>query len=309
MDPTQGTLIIYKQKEDYPIKNYIEPQFAPNEGLGKFTRFSERNLDDVAKANQSGTESSLNDEILNLDAILSESLGYLTINKKRQREIDAGNEWLKKWIDDPVTQSKIDDDFNYIARRDNTGFDIHDIAYTQAKNFTPKSKMYSLKKQLKDYVKGKKTIHSGNAGVSYLHDIDPYYKWNIETGRTVPGFERYGSWISRNPFLKNQTNTAIHEGTHDWVDDFTLTNSLQDWSIRQTLSDDKLKNLHDWETLRKQGKNPAAILGKKKANEGYLSDPTEIHARIMELRKDFGLTPKTSTEVTPGQAEEMLKKI
>jgi hypothetical protein len=23
LDPTQGTLIIYKQKEDYPIKNYI----------------------------------------------------------------------------------------------------------------------------------------------------------------------------------------------------------------------------------------------------------------------------------------------
>lgn len=293
----------------YPIQNYVEPQFAPNEGLGKFTRFSEKNLDDVAKANQSGTESTLNDKLSNLDAIISESLGYLTVNKKRQREIDAGNKWLKKWIDDPVTQSKIDDDFNYIAGRNNADLDVHDIAYMQAKNFTPKSKMYSLKKQLKDYVKGKETIHSGNAGVSYLHGINPLYKWDFETGVASPSWERYGSWISRSPFLKNQTNTTIHEGTHDWVDEFTLTNSLQDWSIRQTLSDDKLKNLHDWETLRNQGKDPAAILGKKKANEGYLSNPTEIHARIMELRKDFGLTPKTSTEVTPSQAEEMLKKI
>ena len=56
--------------------------------------------------------------------------------------------------------------------------------------------------------------------------------------------------------------------------------------------------------------NPKAFeksFGKKTAYQAYLADPTEQHARIMELRKYFNLNPDQM--ITPEDAQSMINKL
>jgi hypothetical protein len=178
----------------------------------------------------------------------------------------------------------------------------------RAKTFKPNSKMYPLKKQFIDYKNNIEPIHTGNYGVSYMHRESPYDKFFYESNLNKPD-EKYGSWISRSPFHSNKTSTTIHEGTHDWTDDFTLTNSLQTKDIINTYTKEQIDDLKQWENLRQNGIKPSTVMGDKKASQAYLSNPTEVHARIMELRKHFNLTPETTNKITTEEAEKMLTAI
>jgi GNAT superfamily N-acetyltransferase len=266
------------------------------------------------QATESKTKRKLSQKIQDLDSLLGEGLGYLVNNKNTQRKIDEGNSWLKNWIEHPETQAKIDTDFEYVRDRaiNNPSpwgmMDAHDLAYMQAKSFEPNSKMFPLKKQFRDYGNSKSPIHSSNFGVSYLHGQDPYIRHAVNNDTYTP-FERYGSWISRSPFTKDKVSTTIHEGTHDWVGDFTLKNSGQRSFIENNYTKEKLDNLRQWEDLNSKGIKPETVMGKKKAYEAYMSDPTEVHARIMELRKHFNLTPKSTQEITTEEAKKILKAI
>ena len=141
-----------------------------------------------------------------------------------------------------------------------------------------------------------------------MHQQDPYVRHAVNNDAYTP-IERYGSWISRSPFSKDKVSTTVHEGTHDWVGDFTLTNSGQKASIESNYTKEQLDNLRQWQDLRSQGIEPGTVMGNKKAYEGYMLNPTEVHARIMELRKHFNLTPKSTQEITTEEAEKILKAI
>ena len=156
------------------------------------------------------------------------------------------------------------------------------------RKYTPNSKLYPIDKQIGDFVNDVNNIHDTNLGVSYLHGFSPEDKMQIMNGKKPSDFynmddSRYGSWISRKGNKK--ASTTIHEGTHDWVDHETIRTSGQDDIIYDNIS-------HDLPRTKKYD---------------YLSDPTEVHARIMELRYHYGLKP--SDKVDADFAQKILDDI
>ena len=249
--------------------------------------------------------------IENTDNLLVELSGLLR-NKGNKKAIKEGNDWLKNWIDDPVTQGKIDQDFTLYNNRNNYVKDIYDLAYKQAKNFNPVSAEYSLKNQLKDYVNNVEQIHKGNTGVSYLHAEDPFRRHINNTNLPLNSNPRNSkSWISRSPLMTQaqRASTTVHEGTHDWVSDFTLNASNQKDYIYGLISPEHRELYNTWSNARRNGENVSDIMTKADAYKAYLADPTEVHARIMELRKHFKHDPKASLNMTPAEAQDIMDKV
>ena len=272
--------------------------------------------------------------------VLAESFGELVLGKSNKKSIKKGNEWLNNWIKDPATQAKIDNDLNlafesdklYRAKLKNEDLDIGpsydgdyygleeellkntELMKDQSKNFKPNSQEYSLSKQFDENLKqylgkpSRENIHKNNLGVSYQHDYSPKWRDLIERGEFAKP-ERYGSWISRNPlFSKTQrTSTTIHEGTHDWVSADVFEKSGMRDMVLSTINPKIKEDFMEWENLRNSGINPAEKMGSNRAYQAYLADPTEMHARISELRNEFKIIP--SQEVTSDLAKKIITKI
>jgi len=65
-----------------------------------------------------------------------------------------------------------------------------------------------------------------------------------------------------------------------------------------------------WENLRNMGKTDSEIgkiLGNSQADQSYYANPTEMHARIMELRKYFNLRP--GQEIDAQRSQKMINKL
>jgi hypothetical protein len=104
---------------------------------------------------------------------------------------------------------------------------------------------------------------------------------------------------------KKRVGTTLHEGTHDWVSDFTLTTSGQKQFLQDNLSPERLEDYIYW---RDYGRDAARKkLGRQRAYEAYLADPTEQHARLMELRKYLGHTPDFQS--TPEYAQSVIENL
>lgn len=251
--------------------------------------------------------------IENTDNLLVELSGLLR-NKGNKKAIKEGNDWLKNWIDDPVTQGKIDQDFTLYNNRSNYIKDIYDLAYKQAKNFNPVSTEYSLKNQLKDYINNVEHIHKDNTGVSYLHGEGPFDRYITENDKLykpTPNPRNSKSWISRSPLMSQtkRASTTVHEGTHDWVSDFTLNASNQKDYIYGLISPEHRELYKTWDAARRNGENVNNVMSKTDAYKAYLADPTEVHARVMELRKHFKHDPKASLNMTPTEAQDIMDKV
>lgn len=272
------------------------------------------------------------------DAVIGELLGELKQGKLNRESIEKGNKWLKDWIEHPATQKKISDDAfasrqimrKHIQDPDALEAKLSEIYLLedQAKNFIPNSKEYTLMKQLKENIDqyksilrneplGESNIHRGNYGVSYMHGASPFKRELIESKPELMS-DRYGSWISRDPRIsqKKRESTTIHEGTHDWASDHALNiggrNSMRRVAI-ENMDPDIRGDFFEWEHLRSQGKDPAKIMGKEKAHQAYLANPTEMHARIMEIRRFANLKPDKPIDITEAnnlisRIEEMPKK-
>ena len=239
----------------------------------------------------------LKESFTDLKSIGKEAYGYLKNDKANKQAIAEGNQWLQNWIQNPSTQAKIEKDLDFIKNRSNALRDVHDLGYEQAKTFTPIAKEFPISRQLNEGA-----MHSNNMGVSYIHDYDPYQRINSN----IMNDPYAGSWISRDPKISpaERTLTTIHEGTHDWTSDWLLNESGQKDYL---LSELDPKGRSDWEIWRNNPKKFEKDFGKKAAYQAYLADPTEQHARIMELRKYFNLTPEQT--ITPGDAEDMISKL
>lgn len=266
----------------------------------------------VSSPNNIGT-AKLYDKALNLDSFLSEGLGELIAGRKNRKALSEGNTWLKNWIADPITQNKIENDLVWASQRQ----DQYGLGYQQAKSFVPNVREYPLSEQMKDFfIRKEGNIHAGNSGVSYLHHESPITRQRRlidEQSGIAPGINMryYGSWASRSPAIRQSVrkSNVIHEGTHDWTTNFLLNNSGQADAIKNLYSD-KIKNISEqWQNLRKQGINPSQVMGEQKADLGYLADPTEVHARIMELRQLMKMTPEQSVMVTPEKAQDIIRRI
>ena len=252
-------------------------------------------------ATKSTTLGQIKSGLQDLGYIYDQSLGYLFNNRANKKAIAEGNEWLKNWIQHPTTQAKIDKDF---ADKINSGFvkDMYDVGYEQAKNFTPVSTELPLSVQLaKGFYPNK-----DNWGVSYLHHVDPMRRRMIEQGQMdAPVW--HGSFISRSldmPY-KKRVGTTIHEGTHDWTSSFGLEASGQREFLERNINPEIHQDLQYW---RWHGDDKTRTdLGKKRKYQAYLADPTEQHARIMELRKYLGHTPDFVS--TPEYAQKVMNHL
>lgn len=227
-----------------------------------------------------------------IDSYIGEFVGNKIYPGKAsiQKEIDAANQWTKDWVNNPFTQMKIQRDLS------GKGLDMRHVSH--AINYEPNAALYPLSQQgkdLKDILLRGKTefgdysdmIHQGNLGVSYRHGWDPYYN-----NQYLTDFPRQGTWVSTNPaYPKNRRFTAVHENFHDWLRDYLLKESGQFSDIQNSLKPEFVNHYNQWHTLRQQGVDPASIMGKRNSSIGYLSDPTEVHARIGELRYKYGLKP------------------
>ncbi len=296
LDPKYSDLSNFKiYKKDW-LRGYKEIPVAtgafPLAGTGDFA---------ANAAARSSLFGDIKSGLQDLGHIYDQSLGYLFNNRANKRAIAEGNEWLRNWIQHPATQAKIDNDF---ADKINRSFvkDVYDLGYEQAKNFTPVSTELPLSVQLaKGFYPNK-----GNWGVSYLHGVDPMPRRMIEQGQMDAPIW-HGSFISRTldlPYEK-RVGTTIHEGTHDWTSRFGLEASGQREFLERSINPEIHQDLEYW---RRHGDDKTrADLGKKRRYQAYLADPTEQHARIMELRKYLGHTPDFVS--TPEYAQKVMNHL
>lgn len=233
------------------------------------------------------------DRVANIKSIGKELKGEIIKGSKNRKAIEEGNTWLKNWIADPITQNKIENDLVWASQRN----DQYGLGYQQAKSFTPISKEYPFSQQLKDLFSGNPHIHSTNYGVSSFHKQDPYKRIMSETLNNP----KMGSFISRIPSKSSaqRLSTTIHEGTHDWASDYLLRESGQADFIKDLYSDN----------LKKSMASGTYDYSPKAFHMEYLARPTEMHARIMQLRNLLKMTPEQSTMVTPEIAEDIIRKI
>jgi hypothetical protein len=289
-------------------KNLMENVFK--QGLKKGITTTGKNIfSSVPKFNFSNalenTKDQLSKALKGTSSIINEIKGELYQGKLNRESIKKGNEWLENWIKHPATQQKIDTDIDkridfikdyFIDPTDE--INTHELIRTQAKNYKPDSKEYSLLKQLDDNVqqylskKSRSPIHQGNWGVSYKHGYGPNTREAIELGLKKPD-SRYGSWITRRVSLpqSKRVSTTIHEGAHDWVSEEAFRKSGMRNEALKHINPNIKKDLLEYENWTSIGVNPIEKMGKERAYMAYLADPTEQHARIMELRHGLDLSP------------------
>jgi hypothetical protein len=310
------------KKGGYIVEDISVPRLQPG-GLVKTVKGITEGVKNINNAKNIPSPSSL---LKNISKIAIEGAGELLMGKQNREAIAKGNEWLKNWISHPVTQAKIQGDIfnanfnpivspkkNYLVKYFTpvkgdlvmTEHDRYINALELAKRYKPNVGEYSFKDQFKDLLSGKdqslsnsrfEHIHDDNAGVTYMHQSDPinrelyksgYYKPNFRViDPNYKPFRHYGSFTSRNPNISpyGKESITIHEGTHDWITDYLLNNTGQKDLILDALDPEVKKVWEKWKAGDK-------TLTKAEENLGYYADPTEIHARIMQLRRQNDLTP------------------
>jgi hypothetical protein len=227
-----------------------------------------------------------------------------------QQSIDAGNQWTKDWISHPATQEKMMRDFDKMEQT--APWTSH--SYKQhSLNYDPNSKLYPLSQQAKDLAQiiwqgktsygSKAMVHADNMGVSYRHTANP-----LDDAANASIYPRFGTWISRNPkYSHSQIKSTVgHENFHDWLRQPILVESGQFHDIQNTIKPEYLDYYNQWESLRQSGKTSKEIdkiMGKENAYKAYLADPTEVHARIGELRQKYDLSP--SQTITAKDVQNM----
>jgi len=230
-------------------------------------------------------------------------------NPKAKQSIEEGNQWLQNWVDHPATQQKIDDIFDSNFGL-NTMSNLSREAYDRLKNYTANVKAYPLKAQAKDFLdltsKGtaskegyREMVHGSNRGVSYTHHRMPGDK---------PDHERFGNWTSLSPDMNEieRASTTVHEGTHDWLRKSTLNVLGYDVDVLQSLDPDVQRVVLRRRQLEQTGHSDEdirRIMGENDYGVTYFANPSEVHARTMEIRNAFDIKP--NQKVTAKDWEEI----
>ena len=253
-----------------------------------------------------------------LNPTLNEIKATIRSSKKsRMQSLADANKWSEEWASHPGTferfrQALIEANKTdpALAREMAKDFDL-------AFKFKGRAAEYPLGMQILDG-----PIHRGNSGVSYIHgyprDTYKFFLENYPEGKTSmmdrvtnPQRQLTANWVSRTLNPEQRVSTAIHENTHDWIPNYLLKSSGQEKMFLDNLSETGKEFSDAYRALEAEGKTTKQIeniLGREKAYAGYLTDPTEIHARIMELRKQYGITPsdKISQEFSDQILDDVL---
>jgi len=255
----------------------------------------------------------IDDIFKSVGSYYQEKLGETFAGAKNRAAIKEGNEWFQNWIDNPLTKNKIKNQIidqqllgkraPLVSDRINDPKTMQDWGYLTS--YRAGAKEYPLvyqKNDLIDFLKGHKRyntpmIHADNWGVSYRHGQP--YSWDTQQIYSGDRTSGGGTWVSRSLDIPQvaRTSTTVHENTHDWLRDQTMERLGYKDLILKNMNQDAATNWADFSIHRDVGKNPI----------GYLADPTEVHARIMEARKHFGLTP--GEYVTEERAKDIIERI
>jgi hypothetical protein len=270
--------------------------------------------------------------IANTATILDEGLGQAFLAKSNADAISAGNKWLHNWIQHPTTQMKIQADMLDVINNKNLNpYRIKyetprygDIVlnpeeqYTEAlkiaQNYMPDAKPYSFENFFSNLKEDKLNPMFDVMGITYKHQSDPimrslyshaFFKPNsTQIDTDYKPFKHYGTFIRRSPSFSpyQKELVTIHEGTHEWITDKLLKETGQKDLILSSI-DPEIKKLFDKWSVDRETKD----LTEDEKKLAYLSNPTEVHARIMELRRHNNLTP--SDYVDENMAKKFLEQI
>ena len=257
--------------------------------------------------------------IRDINTIGKELLGELLQGPSNRKAIAAGNNWLDNWISHPVTQAKIEADVlnapfntkvnpNYFSTystpvygdRAITDYDKYIYALQLAKDFKSGVTEYPILSQIDDLINDfgteEEQIHSNSLGFTTLHQEDPFQRELYKSGYYKPNstvidrdykpYKNFGSFVSRKPSISQDKRKSItvHEGTHDWITDWLLKNTGQFDLIQSLVTPEYLDYYNRWKAKDK-------TLTDSEKKKGYYADPTEVHARIMQIRELNDLTP------------------
>lgn len=270
--------------------------------------------------------------IANTATIADEALGQAFLAKQNQAAISAGNKWLHNWIQHPTTQMKMQADMLDVIN--NKNLNPHALKYETprygdivlnpedqyigaleiAKNYMPDTQPYSFENFFSNLKEDKLNPMINMAGITFRHQSDPIRRDLFSTGYFKPNstqidteykpFRHYGSFVSRSPRFSpyKKELTTIHEGTHDWITDKLLKETGQKDLILGGIDPEIKKLWEKWSANRETND-----LTKDEKTLAYLANPTEVHARIMELRRHNNLTP--SDYVDEDMANQFFKQI
>jgi hypothetical protein len=244
----------------------------------------------------------------------TEIAGDQLAGAENRKAIAEGNKWFEDWANHPETAKKIKQqiiDQKTLGKNNPEIFDRIDTPetmqdYRYLTTYKPGAAEYPLADQTKDLIKTilgnnkyrTPMVHGDNFGVSYRHGMS---KWS-NMDDYVPGdrFSGPGTWISRTPAMDQaaRKSITIHENAHDWL----RSDALE----RLGFKDEIQKHLTK-EAIDSKAKFIKSGYNFRENYLGYLAHETEVHARIMEARKHFGLTP--TDKVTSEMAESMLQVI
>jgi hypothetical protein len=207
-------------------------------------------------------------EVPNSDIISDLKNSLENFNPKNLKTTDGLN-WIKTWYTDPEIIKRIENSSEY--------FDMPEYITTSLNKYKPKNYIDLLKdKGVETYID--KSINTG--GVSYGIPENIYYNRTMYAPFNKKGLE----------------STKVHELTHLIENNGNL--------LTQKEQNDLLKPFDlNVDKVFSQDLPPNIILGEKKA---YYTDPTEIHARMNQVRFDLGLSPKD--EFTEEMYDKVMKK-
>jgi hypothetical protein len=269
----------------------------------------------VAQGTANASSSNYISDLINsTKSYYEQKAGEKLAGAENRAAIAEGNKWSKEWAKHPETARKIRQQIIDQKTFGNLNPEIFDRintpetmeSYRYLTSYEPQAAEFPLADQKRDLIntiKGNNIystsmIHGDNLGVSYKHSRNPLWDTDIY----IPGSRGSGpgTWISRTPTMDQaaRKSVTIHENAHDWLRE----NALEKLGYKDEIESHLTQDAMDANTKWVESGHDT-----KKNYLGYLADPTEVHARIMETRHHFGLTP--TDKVTPEMAESMLEVI
>jgi hypothetical protein len=192
-----------------------------------------------------------------------------------QKSLDKANQWMDNWYNHPITKEKITEASSRYGPKSYNEEQL--LKNIENKNY--RSEFESNLNKLDNFVDGNPRVHQGNYGVSGWY-LDPYK--NLSKRQNL--VDKY-----INPDMI--TSTAIHEGNHGLTNGNSFITGYED--VLQSPF-----NLKDFK--------PRLDSGSYEKTSDYLLDPTEINARLSEIRYEHGLKP--GENLTPERADEIIDK-
>lgn len=194
-------------------------------------------------------------------------LSYFNISSKKEKGIN----WLNNWYNDPKTIEKFNNIQSDLTDRDTYNAATHYSEY-----------IYPNKKWTPEDVE-RLTIPKSDTYASSLSNYDTFKRDKLTGAKKIVRGDTQLSKLD-----PDKISTTIHEGTHQLTHNGGFFNKKTADLLQQGFKENTDEILPDWSG---------------KIDKSYYVSPTEIHARINEIRHSLKLKP--SDVVT----EKMLGKV